>query len=118
MDYLDEQQQRNAGKTKEMFLLTLSSQIPTELHQMDKEKHSAIFEPNVEDLWNLETIGIKSKVQSELFQRRRDDTIKKQLVKDIIEKLESADVNKNNREPYAVIGSCVMFLVHGTTLQQ
>ena len=76
------------------------------------------IQPNVEDLWNLETIGIKSNVQSELFQRRRDDTIKKQLVKDIIEKVESGDVNNNKREQYAVIGTCVVFLVHGTILQQ
>ena len=76
------------------------------------------IQPNLEDLWNLETIGIKSNVQSELFQRRRDDTIKKQLVKDIIEKVESGDVNNNKREQYAVIGTCVVFLVHGTILQQ
>ena len=32
---------------------------------MDEEKHSTIFEPNVEDKWNLRTIGIKTNVQSE-----------------------------------------------------
>lgn len=37
---------------RNMFLLTISSQIPTELHQMDKEKHSTIFNQT------LKTYGI------------------------------------------------------------
>lgn len=45
-----------------MFLPTILNQIPIELHQMDEEKHSTIFEPNAEELWNLKTIGIKPNI--------------------------------------------------------
>lgn len=48
-----------------MFLLTTASQILTELHQMDEEKWSTIFEPNIEDLWTLEIIGVKPHIQNE-----------------------------------------------------
>ena len=37
---------------------------------MTKERDSSLFEPNIEKLWNLKTIGIKSKNNQE-----RDDLV-------------------------------------------
>jgi len=54
-----------------MFVLTTFSQMPTDLHQMIYEKQLNMFEPNVvEDMWNLESIGIKPKDKTE-----RDDLV-------------------------------------------
>ena len=48
-----------------LFLLSTSSDIPSELHKMKRENQIAMFKPNVEDLWNLENIGIKPKEKGE-----------------------------------------------------
>ena len=48
-----------------LFLLPTSSDIPSELHKMKRENQIAMFKPNVEDLWNLENIGIKPKEKGE-----------------------------------------------------
>ena len=53
-----------------LFLLSTSSDIPSELHKMKRENQIAMFKPNVEDLWNLENIGIKPKEKGE-----RDDFV-------------------------------------------
>ena len=53
-----------------LFLLSTSSDIPSELRKMYRENHIAMFKPNVEDLWNLENIGIKPKEKGE-----RDDFV-------------------------------------------
>ena len=53
-----------------LFLLPTSSDIPSELHKMKRENQIAMFKPNVEDLWNLENIGIKPKEKGE-----RDDFV-------------------------------------------
>ena len=53
-----------------LFLLSTSSDIPSELHKMNRENQIAMFKPNVEDLWNLENIGIKPKEKGE-----RDDFV-------------------------------------------
>ena len=37
---------------------------------MTKERDSSLFEPNIEKLWNLKTIGIKSKNN-----QKRDDLV-------------------------------------------
>ena len=44
-----------------LFLLSTSSDIPSELHKMKRENQIAMFKSNVEGLWNLENIGIKPK---------------------------------------------------------
>ena len=53
-----------------LFLLSTSSHIPSELHKINRENQIAMFKPNVEDLWNLENIGIKPKEKGE-----RDDFV-------------------------------------------
>ena len=47
-----------------------SSCLPDNFHLMTKERDSSLFEPNIEKLWNLKTIGIKSKNNQE-----RDDLV-------------------------------------------
>lgn len=59
---------------------------------MDEEKHSTIFEPNVEDKWNLRTIGIKTNVQSE-----RDNLILNML-KNTVTKEGFVSSSKRERE--------------------
>ena len=56
------------GNEKEnvMFAMTpASSCLPANIHLITTEKGSSLFEPNIEKLWNLETIGIKSKDNQE-----------------------------------------------------
>ena len=40
-------------------MLPASSCLAANIHLMTTERNSALFEPNIEKLWNLETIGIK-----------------------------------------------------------
>ena len=42
-----------------MFAITSSSRLPRDIHFMNEEDRTNLFEPNVEDMWNLESIGIK-----------------------------------------------------------
>ena len=49
-----------------MFAMTsASSSLPVNIHLMIKECDSSLYEPNIEKLWNFETIGIKSKDNQE-----------------------------------------------------
>ena len=40
-------------------MISASSCLAANIHLMTTERNSALFEPNIEKLWNLETIGIK-----------------------------------------------------------
>ena len=42
-----------------MFSIRSSSRLPRDIHFMNEEDRTNLFEPNVEDMWNLESIGIK-----------------------------------------------------------
>ena len=56
------------GNEKEnvMFAMTpASSCLPANIHLMTTERDSSLFEPNIKELWNLETIEIKSKDNQE-----------------------------------------------------
>ena len=49
-------------KENDMFAMTpASSCLPANIHLMNTERDPTLFEPNIEELSNLETIGIKSK---------------------------------------------------------
>ena len=49
-----------------MFAMrSASSSLPANIHLMTTESDSSLFEPNIKKLWNLETIGIKSKDNQE-----------------------------------------------------
>ena len=51
-------------KENVMFAIApASSCLLANIHPMTMERGSTLFEPNTEELWNLETIGIKSKRQ-------------------------------------------------------
>ena len=39
----------------------VSSCLPANIHLMTTERDPSLFEPNIEEVLNLETIGIKSK---------------------------------------------------------
>ena len=53
-------------KENVMFGVTpTSSYLPGDIHLMTTERNSALFEPNIDEVWNLETIGIKSKDNQE-----------------------------------------------------
>ena len=58
-----------------------SSCLPASIHLMTTERDYALFETNIEELWNLETIGIKSKDNQE-----RDDMVVMQMFKNTITK--------------------------------
>ena len=52
------------GNEKEnvMFSMTSASRcLPANIHLVSTDRDSALFEPNIEELWNLGTTGIKSK---------------------------------------------------------
>ena len=54
-----------------IFAMTpVSSCLPSNIHPMAMERDSVLFEANIEELWNLETIGIKSNINQE-----RDDLV-------------------------------------------
>ena len=48
-----------------LFLLSTSSDIPSELHKINRENQIAMFKQNVKDLRNLDNIGIKPKENGE-----------------------------------------------------
>ena len=49
-------------KENDIFAMTpASSCLPANIHLMNTERDPTLFEPNIEELSNLETIGIKSK---------------------------------------------------------
>ena len=54
-----------------LFVMTqTSSRLPPEVHKMHSENTLSAFQPQIEDLWNLETIGINPKSKDE-----RDDLV-------------------------------------------
>ena len=58
---------------KENFMFAMapaSSGLPVNIHLITTDRGSALFEPNIEELWNLETSGIKSRDNQE-----RDDLV-------------------------------------------
>ena len=64
-----------------MFAITPASRyLPVDIDLMTMERDSALFEANIEELWNLETIRIKSKANQE-----RDDLVM-QMFKNTITK--------------------------------
>ena len=50
---------RKSQDENTLFLLSTPNDIPSELHEMNRESQIAMFKPNAEDLRNLENIGIK-----------------------------------------------------------
>ena len=66
-------------KENVMFTMTpASSCLPANIYLMIMETDFALFEPNIEELWNLETIGIKSKDNQE-----RDSSVMQMFKKTI-----------------------------------
>ena len=56
------------GNEKENVMFAMapaSSCLPANIHLMTTERDSSLFEPNIKELWNLETIEIKSKDNQE-----------------------------------------------------
>ena len=50
-------------KENVMFAMTpASSYLPADIYRMTTERDSALFETTIKELWNLETIGIKSRI--------------------------------------------------------
>ena len=67
-----------------MFAMTsASSSLPANSHLMTTQSDSSLYEPNIKKLWNLETIGIKSKDNQE------KDELVMQMFKNTITKEDS-----------------------------
>ena len=64
-----------------MFSITSTSTLlPPDIHHLANNSTAGIFEPNTEDLWNLDTIGIKER------NKLQDDDSIRQAFKDLIKK--------------------------------
>ena len=65
-----------------MFIVRQTSTLfPLEVHYLDHESTANIAEPNIEDLWNLDRIGIKEPNKLEDY-----DTIRQAFKGSIIKK--------------------------------